>query len=140
MNPDYPFGAFQKANNASRVERKTKRKADQEANWRAVCKQVDARDNYRCRACGSQCDPDAIDLLWRAHRHHLAYRSKGGQDVASNLVTLCSRCHDHEHRHVLRIVASTPHGGDGPLEIWRVNSGKEYLTRRETSIHRIERD
>jgi 5-methylcytosine-specific restriction endonuclease McrA len=134
-------GSKFKHDDESRVERRAKRKAEQEANWRAVCKQVDRRDHYRCRACGSQCDPDAVDLLEKAHRHHLAYRSKGGQDVASNLLTLCARCHDHEHRHLLRIDVGV-HGADGPIEVWRFNRTEEmwYLARREQGIHRIERD
>lgn len=140
-NPDYAAGAFFKTEQPSRLEVKADRKAKAAANLRAVSQQVDKRDNYRCRACGSSCNPEAIDLLEKGHRHHLEYRSKGGQDVASNLLTLCARCHDAEHRHVLRVDPQTPYGADGPVEVWRFRQDVGwYLTRRESAIHRVERD
>lgn len=48
------------------------------------------RDNYQCRACGAGGENTV-------HVHHWKYKSRGGDDVASNLITLCFRCHDRIH-------------------------------------------
>lgn len=46
------------------------------------------RDGWHCRHCnrGDTLDP-----------HHVIYRSAGGEDVLTNLLTLCRKCHDDEH-------------------------------------------
>lgn len=31
------------------------------------------------------------------HLHHIKFRSQGGLDEASNLITLCARCHRRAH-------------------------------------------
>ena len=137
---------FFKHDMETRAESKAKRTKAKEANWLAVCKQVDARDRGRCRACYRQCDTKAIDPQERAHRHHVEFRSKGGQDVASNLVLLCATCHDRVHvKRTLRIEPTTAHGADGPLTIWRTvedneHDWHEYISRRETAVHQVERD
>lgn len=137
-NPDLAFGALAKP---SRYEEKADKRAVKEANWRVVSKQVDRRDNYRCRCCGQPTNPEAVDLLERGHRHHLTYRSKGGNDVASNVLSLCARCHDAEHRHRLRIEVMTAYGADGPCSFWRTDAdGQEYLSRREVRPGHVERD
>ena len=41
--------------------------------------------------------------------HHIAYRSAGGSDDASNLIEICRRCHDNIHRGDWQI-ATTPDG------------------------------
>lgn len=136
--------SFFKHDMKTRTEEKSERSKAKEANWLAVCKQVDARDRGRCRACGRQCDTRAIDPLEKGHRHHIEFRSKGGQDVASNLVTLCAVCHDKVHvKRTLRIEATTPYGADNALTIWRAtedNDWHEYISRRETAVHVVERD
>jgi hypothetical protein len=38
------------------------------------------------------------------HRHHVRYRSKGGEDATKNLVTLCAYCHAAIHARQLWIV------------------------------------
>ena len=133
-------GPHFKSDERSRHDEKADKRAAKEKNWREVCRQVDKRDNYRCRACGVSTDTDAIDPLGRGHRHHLTFRSKGGQDVASNLATLCARCHDAIHRKRTLRIEHGPFGADGPLEIWRTNEQGEYLSRREVGIHRVEHD
>lgn len=49
---------------------------------------VFARDNYTCQVCKKK------SIL---HTHHIIYRSKGGSDKASNLITVCTDCHTHEN-------------------------------------------
>jgi len=62
-----------------------------------VQRTVYERDENRCRNCGwerSQWrreDPRILEL------HHLEEHADGGQNVAENLVCLCSRCHDDVH-------------------------------------------
>jgi len=68
--------------------------------WEAAKQLVLARDEYRCLNCG--CDVGirpkdyAID--------HIVERDQGGSDDASNLQTLCAKCHGKktraEHRRV----------------------------------------
>jgi 5-methylcytosine-specific restriction endonuclease McrA len=46
------------------------------------------RDNYTCQFCG----------CWTEERpHHKIYRSQGGSDIASNLITACCVCHRAIH-------------------------------------------
>jgi 5-methylcytosine-specific restriction endonuclease McrA len=47
------------------------------------------RDGWRCQYCGS-----SIDL----QVHHLAKRSKLGDDALDNLITLCVTCHQMQHQ------------------------------------------
>lgn len=46
-------------------------------------------------------DPDAhcqyCGHRQNLHRHHILYRSKGGGDSDSNLITLCQKCHWRAH-------------------------------------------
>lgn len=51
-----------------------------------------ARDRYRCRApgCGSR---HFLEI------HHVLPQEEGGQHSATNLVTLCGRCHRFLHEH-----------------------------------------
>jgi 5-methylcytosine-specific restriction endonuclease McrA len=50
--------------------------------------QVLERDGWRCQNCGSPRD---------LHAHHLAKRSKLGDDALDNLITLCATCHRRQH-------------------------------------------
>lgn len=125
----------------SRLDAKRDKVAAKEANWREVSRQVDRRDNYRCRACHTACQPDAIDPLGRGHRHHLTFRSKGGQDVASNLILLCARCHDAIHRKRSVRLEWGQYGADGPIEVWRLSETDGwYLSTRENACGVTERD
>jgi len=56
--------------------------------YRALRNEVLARDSWRCQCCGS-----AKDL----QVHHLRSRSKLGDDVLENLITLCAICHKQQH-------------------------------------------
>lgn len=55
-----------------------------------VYAQVLERDQYQCAACGQ-------GGLNQLHVHHVTYRSRGGDDVLNNLVTLCLGCHQLLH-------------------------------------------
>lgn len=54
--------------------------------YAALCKRVLVRDGWRCQECGPLQDLQV---------HHLKARSKLGEDVLQNLITLCRRCHRH---------------------------------------------
>jgi hypothetical protein len=93
----------EKQADGGRYARKASRLAQAKARERQVHQQVDARDHHTCRVCGRYCSPLAVGLLERSHRHHLAYRSKGGDTSASNLATLCAHCHADVHAGRVRL-------------------------------------
>jgi 5-methylcytosine-specific restriction endonuclease McrA len=129
--------AKQKFEEDSRIETKRKRKAEELAAWKAVCKQVDARDGGRCRACGRRCNPNALGMLERAERHHITYRSLGGEDFDDNVVTLCAGCHADQHAGRMDVRGNARVA----IEIWRRDvDGGWYLSRRETAVGQWERD
>ena len=47
------------------------------------------RDNWRCQICGTMVNLEV---------HHQQFRSRGGSDSESNLITLCNGCHRAIHR------------------------------------------
>ena len=81
----------------SRHEQKRTQQADRMREQRRVYALVDNRDEHCCRVCGRFCNPRALGIIARAHRHHLVYRSKGGETSITNLVSLCAQCHADEH-------------------------------------------
>jgi 5-methylcytosine-specific restriction endonuclease McrA len=52
------------------------------------------RDGHKCRHCNGRNG---------VHPHHVIYRSQGGKDELSNLLTLCACCHRAVHDHKLLI-------------------------------------
>jgi hypothetical protein len=66
-------------------------------NWDSLRRQVYNRDDYQCQNCGSKGGPRGNTEL---HAHHVVPRSSGGNDAMSNLVTLCSNCHERIHDHM----------------------------------------
>lgn len=48
------------------------------------------RDNYTCQVCNKSKDK----IL---HTHHIIYKSKGGSNKVSNLITICTECHTSEN-------------------------------------------
>lgn len=104
---------------------------------RSVARWVDQRDKYGCRACGARTDPHSLSLLTKGHRHHLQFRSAGGETVTSNVCLLCPACHNAVHRHQLRIEGNA----DLALTCWRRGEdGEEFMARRELDVHVQERD
>ena len=53
-------------------------------------RQVLERDGWKCQLCGSRTQLQV---------HHLQSRARLGADVESNLITLCSVCHESVHTH-----------------------------------------
>ena len=130
-------GSFQKSDMPSRVDKAKASKVEKEATWRAVCKAVDARDGKQCRCCDNRSDPDATGLLTRGHRHHIVYRSAGGRDESSNIVSLCSSCHNDEHKHRLLIEGNA----DERLTFWRKGDNETFhISREEIAVRVVRRD
>lgn len=133
-NPDH-VGPFVKPE--PRALSKRARKAEDLAVWKAVCKQVDRRDGGRCRACCKRCDPNAVAMLERAHRHHIVYRSAGGEDFDSNVITLCAICHGLQHAGMIDVRGNANYG----IELWRNDgAGQWFLSARERAPFIYERD
>ena len=49
------------------------------------------RDNYTCQCCKGKRKDNKLEV------HHIVFRSKGGSDEESNLITLCHTCHKALH-------------------------------------------
>jgi HNH endonuclease len=64
-----------------------------------VRRQVLRRDGYTCVNCKwnhslwNPSDPRHLEL------HHVEHHARGGKNDPENLITLCTVCHDDEHRH-----------------------------------------
>lgn len=69
----------------------SRRSVEQEEAWQSVRRIVLERDRWTCRECGEKPPRGELDV------HHLIPRSAGGEDVASNCVTLCDGCHAGRH-------------------------------------------
>ena len=59
---------------------------------------VYTRDGGKCRVCGRR------DNL---HIHHIIFRSQGGTNETSNLITLCLQHHTDVHMHKLTLVGNS---------------------------------
>ena len=63
-----------------------------------VRRAVLVRDRHRCKECGwhhalwNPSDPRHLEL------HHVKRHVSGGENIAENLATLCTACHDEVHR------------------------------------------
>jgi len=66
------------------------------SNWDQIRKQIYKRDGYTCQKCGAQGGRGGDAEL---HCHHITPISKGGSNHPTNLITLCWRCHNAQHRH-----------------------------------------
>ena len=62
------------------------------------------RDNYICQCCKGKHKDSKLEV------HHIVYRSQGGSDEESNLITLCETCHKKLHKGELRDFESKLHG------------------------------
>ena len=49
-----------------------------------------SRDNYTCQVCKK-----SKDKIFNTH--HIVFKSKGGSNKASNLITVCTDCHTHKN-------------------------------------------
>ena len=73
------------AKGTAKRERAASKRAQAKAD-RLVYAAVDARDQHRCRVCREY---RGIDI----QRHHIVYRSVGGQTTTQNVISLCAECH-----------------------------------------------
>ena len=77
---------------------------------------VFTRDGYTCQCCGRTIKDGAI-----LHVHHVIYRSQGGTNRMSNLITVCDKCH-----------TSANHRPGGKLYGWKPKvasfKGATYMT------------
>lgn len=136
-------GTFFKHDEPSRVDEAIARDAKEAAQLRVWDGEVDARDHRQCRACGKHSDPNVVGLTTRGHRAHIVYASAGGTCQPSNRVTLCSRCHNDEHKNRLRFSEDGlgTFDANGPMEFWKKDTeGCWYLSRRELAPHVPEKD
>lgn len=76
-----------------RVLTQRDRQREHEAHARELAKQVALRDGSRCRCCGREGRYDGTVAARALHKHHLVYRSRGGQESRRNLISLCAVCH-----------------------------------------------
>ena len=58
-------------------------------NVKSWSKKVKERDKNTCQDCGT--------TRGKMHAHHIKPQSIGGQDVLSNGITLCAKCHRARH-------------------------------------------
>lgn len=79
------------------------------ANWEQLRRQTIKRDRYRCQRCDKKLEYAMLTA------HHMMPRAAGGCDDVTNLVTLCSPCHDFVEIHDLRTLADIMGSYDPPL-------------------------
>lgn len=128
-NPDLAFGALAKphgidraiAKHAKRVAKsRAKRALDAKAaaEWDVLKRAVYERDKGRCRVCGHARKLRSENPLDESDAHHIVFRSAGGENTTTNLVTVCSwPCHRHIHEHRLSVTGS----GDGEIVIQEIH-------------------
>ncbi len=58
------------------------------AAYRNLVQEVLRRDNWHCQRCGRRHELEV---------HHLTRRSRQGDDMEANLITLCAACHRDAH-------------------------------------------
>jgi len=61
------------------------------SNWTHYCRlrfEILKRDNFTCQYCGKNPNEDDIKL----HIDHIIPKSKGGKDIAENLIVSCEEC------------------------------------------------
>ncbi|NOU12445.1 MAG: HNH endonuclease [Methylococcaceae bacterium] len=62
-------------------------------NWKEVAHKIRQLDNFACVSCST--NDEAL------HVHHIVYASNFGTHQNTNLITLCRKCHEKEHKRVL---------------------------------------
>jgi 5-methylcytosine-specific restriction endonuclease McrA len=70
------------------VSTKTEKAKEEREHWLVIRSQILLRDHFRCQECG---------YYKHLEVHHIIPKSKGGTDDPSNLITLCTRCHEKKH-------------------------------------------
>jgi len=57
-------------------------------NWEELREEILKRDRYTCQGCGKR-SKNRKEL----QIHHIVSTYAGGEDIPSNLITLCTSCH-----------------------------------------------
>jgi hypothetical protein len=70
----------------------------------------------RCGVCGSECKSNGLEV------HHIQHQVDGGDNKASNLVCLCTKCHDDHH------------GGRLEIQGWKETATGRILTWTRPSV------
>jgi phage terminase large subunit GpA-like protein len=78
-------------------------------------REVYTRDEWQCRHCGNRQTLDP---------HHVVYRSEGGENCESNLLTMCRKCHDDIHAGRLRIEVVEVLPTDLHVRFWHLKGWK----------------
>lgn len=86
---------------APRWLEKAQRRADEARAIKACYAQVDRRDGPHCRVCGRRVG--GLGMLEARHHHHLVYRSRGGEHLTRNVLSLCRPCHAAVHDSEVRL-------------------------------------
>lgn len=68
--------------------------SDYPSDWNSRRKQIMERDEFTCQNCGIQGGSYGNAEL---HAHHVVPKSRGGSHDVSNLISLCSDCHQTVH-------------------------------------------
>ena len=76
---------------------------------------VFTRDNWHCRHCNNSHGLDP---------HHVIFKSAGGEDMSSNLITLCRWCHDSIHGGRLRIEIVEVTEDNVVVKFWKTKTWK----------------
>lgn len=74
------------------------------AEWKKKATNRKQIDDYTCQLCGTR--GGLLDV------HHFTYYKVGREDVYTDLVTLCPRCHKAIHGMMNRITGKNPDGTD----------------------------
>jgi len=93
------------------------------------------RDKENCQLCGV--GPE-FGSLGKLEAHHIVPKAAGGANVATNMITLCTQCHDHEswfgHK---RAYKTTDEGHGLPVE-WEYEIVPELLNASRDKLAAIE--
>jgi 5-methylcytosine-specific restriction endonuclease McrA len=81
----------------TRLTDRTAKKRAEEQHWREVCRLVEIRDGFKCRACGRKVTKTLTLQEDRLEHHHVKPLSLGGEDETFNVACLCLRCHQQRH-------------------------------------------
>ena len=72
--------------------------------WRDVRMGVLQRDGFRCQHCSYICSVKELKRKSdKLQVHHLLFKSEGGSNHPSNLITLCRRCHTLVHTGTVKL-------------------------------------
>lgn len=81
------------------------------------------RDGYTCQHCKGKSKDSRLEV------HHIIFRSQGGSDEESNLLTLCKTCHDGLHAGIIPLGRTGKRKGQW-LHATQMNSIRVQLLKR----------